>query len=424
MTAPEQIDQALQRLLPEERQAERAALARLLGEILRGALKPEAASAQIAADPALQAALRGLAGQQISTTDATVAFGEDNQFGDVTIDEVAGGNITKLTLNYYEAPDPPAPPPAPPPASPAPLIAIDPAGGLLIAPKLWHQGALLVGGALLLVSLALSAANAQQPTAWLAPALNVVPLGIALLGLYRERRAAAPRALEPQPAPGRRPKQTLKPGMANGLYGGLIGGVTAGLLMVAAYAGAAPVGRLAEIFIFAALAGIVFGAATQLAVLWGRRIARRRPRLAPLANDMAGGLIGGVLAGCLMGALGGWFFGLDRTPRPALPLFAVAIVLGPTCLSIASLFYDYRGSLRKVGNALITSLGVTFFALLLGIGLARLGGFVGFFMGYFTDPSLGRIVQGATMFGAFLGAVVGLQVGMIYKIYLALDRAG
>lgn len=413
MPSLDQIDQALLELLPPERQAERAALAQLISALIAGALEPGAAKAQIAADPALQAALRGLVGQKLTTSDALVDFGEDNQFGDVTV-EAAGGDVTKITLNYYEAPEP-APPPQPPPEP----ITVDATGSLLIAPAVWHQGALMVGGGLLLISLLTSIVNIQQ-SSWMTPVLNAVPLGIVLLGLYRERRPAAPQAPAPPPS-GRRGKQTLKPGLANGLYGGVIGGVTAGVLMVLAYAGAARAGRLAEIFIFAALAGIVFGAATQLTVLWARGLPKRRPRLAPFVNDTVGGMLGGVIAGVLMGLLGGWFFGLDRTPQPALPLFAVAMVLGPSCLSIASLFYDYQGNWRKVGNALLTSIGVTLLALILGLGLARLGGFVGFFMDYFTDPALGRIVQGAALFGAFLGAVVGLQVGLIYTIYRKLD---
>lgn len=413
MPSLDQIDQALLGLLPPERQAERAALAQLISALIAGALEPGAAKAQIAADPALQAALRGLVGQKLATSDALVDFGEDNQFGDVTV-EAAGGDVTKITLNYYEAPEP-APPPQPPPEP----IAVDAAGGLLVAPAVWHQGALMVGGGLLLISLLTSIVNIQQ-SSWMTPVLNAVPLGIVLLGLYRERRPPAPQAPAPPPS-GRRGKPTLKPGLANGLYGGVIGGVTAGVLMVLAYAGAARASRLAEIFIFAALAGIVFGAATQLTVLWARGLPKHRPRLAPLVNDTVGGMLGGVIAGVLMGLLGGWFFGLDRTPRPSLPLFAVAMVLGPSCLSIASLFYDYQGNWRKVGNALLTSIGVTLLALILGLGLARLGGFVGFFMGYFTDPALGRIVQGAALFGAFLGAVVGLQVGLIYTIYRKLD---
>lgn len=409
MPSLEQIDQALHELLPQERQAERVALAQLIHALVEGSLDSGAAKNQIAGDPALQAALRGLVGQKITTSDTLVDFGDDNQFGDVTV-EAAGGDVTKITLNYYEAAEP-APPPQP--------IAVDASGSLLIAPALWHQGALMAVGGLLLISLLTSIVNIQQ-SSWVTPLLNAVPLGIALLGLYRERQTAAPKAPAPPPR-GRRGKPTLKPGLTNGLYGGVIGGVTAGLLMVAAYAGAAKTSRLAEIFIFAALAGIVFGAATQLMVLWARGVPKRRPRLAPFVNDIVGGVLGGVIAGVLMGLLGGWFFGLDRTPQPALPLFAMAMVLGPSCLSIASLFYDYQGNWRKVGNALLTSVGVTLLALILGLGLARLGGFVGFFMDYFTDPSLGRIVQGAALFGAFLGAVVGLQVGLIYTIYRRLD---
>lgn len=413
MPSLEQIDQALYELLPQERQAERVALAQLIHALVAGSLDTGAAKTRIAADPTLQAALRGLVGQKIATADTLVDFGDDNQFGDVTV-EAAGGDVTKITLNYYEAPEP-APPPQPPPEP----IAVDASGSLLIAPALWHRGALMLGGGLLAISLLTTIVNIQQ-SSWITPMLNAVPLGIALLGLYRERRPAAPQPPAPPPS-GRRGKQTLKPGLANGLYGGVIGGVTAGVLMVIAYAGAAKMSRLAEIFIFAALAGIVFGAATQLMVIWARGVPRRRPRLAPFVNDIVGGVLGGAIAGVLMGLLGGWFFGLDRTPQPTLPLFAVAMVLGPSCLSIVSLFYDYQGNWRKVGNALLTSVGVTLLALILGLGLARFGGFVGFFMDYFTDPSLGRIVQGATLFGAFLGAVVGLQVGLIYTIYRRLD---
>lgn len=50
---------------------------------------------------AVDSMLYSLQGQQIRTSDAVVSFGNNGNFGDVTIRDVAGGNISTITINIH-----------------------------------------------------------------------------------------------------------------------------------------------------------------------------------------------------------------------------------------------------------------------------------------------------------------------------------
>jgi hypothetical protein len=88
---------ALAPALPAELQPRAPALAALLVELATGRLAPEVAAARLAADPALKAAFRALAGHEVASEQALLSFGSGNQFGDITIDDVIGGD--QLVLN-------------------------------------------------------------------------------------------------------------------------------------------------------------------------------------------------------------------------------------------------------------------------------------------------------------------------------------
>ncbi|GAB4423315.1 MAG: hypothetical protein OHK0015_00760 [Chloroflexi bacterium OHK40] len=104
MTAPPAISaarlaEALAPALPEELRGAAPGLAALLGELAGGRLAPEAAGAALAADPRLKAALRALAGREVADGGALVSFGTGNQFGDVTIGDVVGGDKLVVSIS-------------------------------------------------------------------------------------------------------------------------------------------------------------------------------------------------------------------------------------------------------------------------------------------------------------------------------------
>jgi hypothetical protein len=93
------VVRALRAALPDEASSEAPDLARLLRGLASGELSPAAVHDQLDADPALAKLLRSLVGQEIQVGPSAVAFGEGSQVGDVSIRDVAGGDI--ITVNVY-----------------------------------------------------------------------------------------------------------------------------------------------------------------------------------------------------------------------------------------------------------------------------------------------------------------------------------
>jgi hypothetical protein len=98
MLTAEQIEQAISPSLPAEHRAQAPALARLLAALAAGVRSAEGARAEVAENPALAQALGALGGRQVTSDGAVLRFGEGSQLGDVSVRDVAGGNIVNLSL--------------------------------------------------------------------------------------------------------------------------------------------------------------------------------------------------------------------------------------------------------------------------------------------------------------------------------------
>jgi hypothetical protein len=87
------ISRTLRRVLPKNSTEDSDRLAQVLIKVLQGL--------QIDSNMAVdfQALIDSLAGHSIATSDALLSFGEGNNLGDVTIGDVANGNITKIHLH-------------------------------------------------------------------------------------------------------------------------------------------------------------------------------------------------------------------------------------------------------------------------------------------------------------------------------------
>lgn len=92
MIDAEELADALRAALPPDLQPHAAALAAALETAGRGQGAGDA-------DPALQPLLRALAGRQIASGQSLISFGDGGQFGDVAIGDVAGGDLTRVSLN-------------------------------------------------------------------------------------------------------------------------------------------------------------------------------------------------------------------------------------------------------------------------------------------------------------------------------------
>lgn len=103
-TETEAIEQQLRAALPPSLAVHAATLARLLDEAAQGHLSPEAAQAQLEANPQLRAAVRALAGRELVDGGPLIRFGEGSQLGDIAIGDVAGGDIVKLQVAVQAGP--------------------------------------------------------------------------------------------------------------------------------------------------------------------------------------------------------------------------------------------------------------------------------------------------------------------------------
>lgn len=218
----------------------------------------------------------------------------------------------------------------------------------------------------------------------------------------------------------------LTPSFDSGRYGGLIGGALAGILIAASYYPTlqrdaarglnAPWVILPLIVIFAVVTGNVLGAASQYAILRFRHFTREKHYPAFVFNELTGGVLGGVLGGIFIGALGGWMFGFQDPPPPDETLLVVSSVIGSVCIVLGALLYEYRGSWRNVVNAIIATIVVAPFAIMLGVvALDALNVFPRFFV--VTNPSLSNVLVGGALIGIALGAVLGFLIGLALIVY-------
>jgi hypothetical protein len=97
MTLAHEIEHALRDELPADLHDRVPRLAQVLADVTNGTLTKETAQKRLK-DADMEPLLRDLAGQQVQADHALLSFGQGSHLGDVTIGDVAGGNITKLSL--------------------------------------------------------------------------------------------------------------------------------------------------------------------------------------------------------------------------------------------------------------------------------------------------------------------------------------
>lgn len=93
------IEKALKRSLPKSTKALIPELAKLLSQAANKELSPEEFQEAFINNNEVQALIKALSGKSISSEDTVISFGSENQFGDVTVRDVAAGNIVHLTMN-------------------------------------------------------------------------------------------------------------------------------------------------------------------------------------------------------------------------------------------------------------------------------------------------------------------------------------
>jgi hypothetical protein len=85
--------------LPEFPKSAVAMLGKVLATVLHGSLPSAEASKALEAVPELAQLLKYLSGKTIRAEGALVSFGSSNQFGVVTIENAAGGDIYRFEIH-------------------------------------------------------------------------------------------------------------------------------------------------------------------------------------------------------------------------------------------------------------------------------------------------------------------------------------
>jgi tetratricopeptide (TPR) repeat protein len=96
MTTADELKDILRPILPPTLQGQAGALAQLLSDVANGAQSPETAQNQLG-EPALAETLHALAGQKLSSNQTLLHFGAGNEIGQVSIGDIAGGHMIKIT---------------------------------------------------------------------------------------------------------------------------------------------------------------------------------------------------------------------------------------------------------------------------------------------------------------------------------------
>lgn len=98
LSEPTEFVRVLRPILPDDLQPAALALAQILSAIVNGQISPAEAESGLAQDEVLRPVLQALAGREIASQSALISFGAGSQLGDVSIGDVAGHNLVKLTL--------------------------------------------------------------------------------------------------------------------------------------------------------------------------------------------------------------------------------------------------------------------------------------------------------------------------------------
>lgn len=93
------IEKALKQVLPKNTSALIPELAELLTQAANNDLSPEEFQEAFINNNEVQKLIKALSGKSISSENTVISFGRENQFGDVTVRDVAAGNIIHLTMN-------------------------------------------------------------------------------------------------------------------------------------------------------------------------------------------------------------------------------------------------------------------------------------------------------------------------------------
>lgn len=112
MIASEPLEHSLTEALPAEFQAQAPELARLIRTASESGSSRQ--DLQVLAEPGLAPLLRTLAGRQLAVEHSLITFGANNQFGDISIGQIAGGDIVTINVTLVQRPAPGTPFLAPP----------------------------------------------------------------------------------------------------------------------------------------------------------------------------------------------------------------------------------------------------------------------------------------------------------------------
>ncbi|MBX0328220.1 hypothetical protein K2Z83_11085 [Oscillochloris sp. ZM17-4] len=97
MITSQELQQALQGMVPTGQQANAAQLARALIAAVQG----EPLAEEFTKTPDMKYLLEVLAGKEASNGQTLISFGKENAIGDVQFQDVAGNNIIKISINFY-----------------------------------------------------------------------------------------------------------------------------------------------------------------------------------------------------------------------------------------------------------------------------------------------------------------------------------
>jgi hypothetical protein len=103
MISDKEIKEAIDLVLPadirSESQPQIHLLSQIIASIINDQLPWEVAKNQINNDDGLQNMLKHLSGQTVKASESIIAFGTDNQLGDLSFRDVAGNDVYKFTIN-------------------------------------------------------------------------------------------------------------------------------------------------------------------------------------------------------------------------------------------------------------------------------------------------------------------------------------
>lgn len=99
-----EINLSLRNLLPTHIHSSTSALSEILVGVIHGTISAQEAKEIVETNPNINQALQELSGNSIVTHGKIISFEEGGQFGDISIRDIAGGNITNVTFSITTPP--------------------------------------------------------------------------------------------------------------------------------------------------------------------------------------------------------------------------------------------------------------------------------------------------------------------------------